>query len=121
MAVDKRKQLTRMLLKKTENGSLEWQESPNDGFFVAFKENSVRISSLERRTGMLFTLSVINNRGEVVETFTDEELDRSEGTEIGAEWYQALRELFELSRRSARGADKVLNEILNELDDGIPF
>ena len=35
------------------------------------------------------------------------------------EWFSKMKELFEIARRTALGSEKILNEILSELD--IPF
>jgi len=63
-------------------------------------------------------MSLVNAVGELADAFTDEELDADEST---SEWFDALKEMHGLAQRYARGADKILNEILSELDDDIPF
>jgi len=60
----------------------------------------------------------------LVETFSDVDLkDSEQRTRAGKTWYILMRDLFENARRKALGADKVLDEIIADLDSAadIPF
>ncbi|MET4717415.1 hypothetical protein ABIF63_001521 [Bradyrhizobium japonicum] len=128
MSLDKPRKLIDVLLRRTKKGEIDWQESlGNDTYQVSFKDNSLQLSvgptKLQGADGLAYTVSVLNSEGDVADRFTDEDLDKDEFGSIGREWYDRLQELHGLARRWARGADKVLDEILREVDDDddIPF
>ena len=52
----------------------------------------------------------------MVETFTDYDLDMEIYGRQDQEYYAVLRDIYEMARRRALGADKVLKEILRDLD-----
>jgi hypothetical protein len=118
----KNRRLLDLLLQRTRDGGLDWQESFNDGFQVSFKDNSVRITHDDQNEhNPVYSLLLLNGNGDVVDRFTDEDLDNEEVGKVGGPSFHKMKELYSLSLRHARGADKVLNEILKELDDDIPF
>ena len=122
MDMEKQARLVRHLFRKTNEDDLEWQTSAAGTFVVSFRNNGVQLRRGD--TGAqspIFFVDLINDQGEVVETFDDEDLDRAATAGTGGEYFQLLGNLFELARRSAMGSDKVLNDLLKELDDEIPF
>jgi hypothetical protein len=119
---DKHGKLIELLLKKTLAGSLEWKTSVlEDRYQISFRDNTVRLHQSESEfVETIVYVELINDEGIVAETVNDEELDRDipRGEHY---WFKQLAALFELSRRSALGSDKILEEILADLDDDIPF
>jgi len=115
------------LIKKTQDRSLEWKTSLLEGRYqISFRDNTVRIHMVDGgddgspfENPMVY-LELINDEGIVAETINDEELDRDIPVEKHF-WFKKMTSLFELARRSALGSDKILDEILTDLDDDVPF
>jgi hypothetical protein len=119
--MEKQAQLTRLLLRKSRKGEIDWRPTIHDNTFqVAFKDNTVRI--VQRDEDPAYAIYVANSEGTVVDHFSYEEL-----TEAGAAlafdetWFTILRDLYDLARRTALGSEKIISDILSELDDEIPF
>jgi hypothetical protein len=119
MSLEKPKKLMEVLLRRTARGEIEWQEGLTDVFQVSFKDNSVLIASHanEREETVTYAVSLLNSEGTVADRFTDEDLDKDEVGHAGGFWFVKLAELYAMARRRARGADKVLDDILKEVDD----
>lgn len=118
MSQDKNKQLVVRLLDRTRRSKIDWKDAVEGGFQVSLSNNTIKLQKSQGRNGIVYTVSLFNAVGELADAFTDEELDADENTGV---WFEALREMHGLAQRYARGADKILNEILSELDDDIPF
>jgi hypothetical protein len=123
MALNKPMRLVKALFDKTQKGEIDWQEGfGRDTFQVSFKDNTVQISTADGRQGGLdYVIQVLNEEGTVVDRFIDEELDNDEGGPPGGSWFRMMKELHNMAMRHARGADKALSAILNEIEDDIPF
>jgi hypothetical protein len=115
----------KQLSKLTESGTIDWKPSINvNTFQVSFRDNTLRITSRPNENEQDFLVQLVNSNGELVETFSDLDLnDSDEPTESRKSWFGILRDLYENARRKALGADKVLDEIIADLDeaDDIPF
>jgi hypothetical protein len=123
VSTEKHGKLVELLVKRTLEGTLEWKISVlDDRYQVSFRDNTVRIyESEDRETGSaVVVIELINELGTVAEAFNDEDLDRdlAKGTHY---WFKQLKRLFETARRSALGSDKILDEILSDLDDDVPL
>jgi hypothetical protein len=117
-AFDKHGKLVEGLLAKSDTSGLEWRATPTDSAFqVSFANSSVRIKEKTTSAGAagLYTIELINEDGQVADSFTDEELDRFFEGKIGAKYFRAMHTLFERARRAALGSDKVLDNILRQL------
>ncbi|ATQ67331.1 hypothetical protein CQW49_05050 [Methylosinus trichosporium OB3b] len=92
-------------------------------FQVSFRDNTVRVTEKENDIGApIYEIELLNGSGEVVESFDDELLDKDDGTNGSIEsWYSIIHELYNTARRTALGAEKVLDEIIADLDDIMPF
>jgi hypothetical protein len=124
MSLEKPRKLMEVLHRRTARGEIEWQEGFTDVFQVSFKDNSVIISSRvdEREEAVTYTIALVNSEGAVADSFTDEDLDKDEFGHTGGSWFTKIAELYAMARRRARGADKLLDDILKEVsDDDIPF
>jgi hypothetical protein len=118
MTTDKHRKLVSLLLSQTRRGKVDWKESVNGGAFqVSFANNSLRISEHETERSIDYVIELINNEGVVVESFADPELE----TDQNQVWFRDMKELYETARRTVLGSEKVLNEIINELEDDLPF
>lgn len=120
MINEKNKRLIERLIERTDAGKIEWKEAADGGFQVSFAQNSINLRTMKGRNGTLYILSLLNAVGEVADSFNDEDLD-ADGDGPGSTWFSKLKQLYNQAQRQVRGADKVLNEILSELDDDIPF
>jgi hypothetical protein len=119
MRYDKEAKLIDLLLERTEANQLEWSVAVEaDEFQVSFADKSVRISRMRTRDGSAidYVIELINEDGNVVDTFRDTNIDRAMTGNTGGPWYKKMRDLYDFARRSALGADKVLDAILNDLD-----
>jgi hypothetical protein len=125
MAYEKQKRLVEILFRRSREGKVEWQTAIVDNAFqVAFRDNTVEIRQLGREIedeyDYRFTLR--NSEGEVAERFTDIELYADVDGEARKQGYMMASDLFEMARRKATGADKIIDSILEDLDDDdIPF
>lgn len=103
-------QLVDLLMQRTASAAAKWEEFPGgDTYITQIGNNSVSIKMHREDVA----ISIYNENGSVVESFTDVTLSNM-GTE-GA--YPKMKELFEMARRNALGADRVLNDILRRLSE----
>lgn len=124
MAIDDHLLLFTRLYERTRAGALAWAETVDENAFsVAFKDFSVHIYPTRGdhdETDYIFQIR--NDNGEVVDQFRDTELaDMFESNDSKFKLYQKVQSLYEIARRSARGADQAVKSILKQLDDDSPF
>jgi hypothetical protein len=121
MAHDDQVMLVNRLSEKTKLGEVEWKQSADENAYqVVLKKNSIKLGRAKPTTNSgnnpLYIIELIDSEGEVVETFTDYDLDMEIHGRQDQEYYAVLRDIYEMARRRALGADKVLKEILRDLD-----
>jgi hypothetical protein len=118
MDYSRHKNLAEMLISKTASNQLVWEPSIKDNTFqVSIRKNTVRISKFDDENPIV--LSIFNQDGDLVEAFDAEEL-RRDGERIvfeGGTWYEALRDLYLQARRTALQSDKIMDEILEGLNE----
>lgn len=118
---DNRLAFAEALVRKTDEGKVAWTTAAGESFKAQIGKNVVSISVDEDEAGnTIFVLTVYDKEGEVVEIIQDDTLSRLSGKS----WRGRLAGLFNTARRNATGADRLINEILEELtkdDDEIPF
>jgi hypothetical protein len=119
MSLEKNRKLMEVLHRRTARGEIEWQEGFGDVYQVSFKDNSVIISSHvgPQGEGPTYNIALVNSEGVIADQFTDEDLDKEEFGHTGSSWFTKIAELYSMARRRARGADKLLDEILKEVSD----
>ena len=122
MSFDKHGHLVESLLDQSHAGALEWKPTARDSAFqVSFRANSLQISENQHpefvEEGVYYMISLINSEGLTVDTFTAADL---RDLPDGKNYWSMMREIYQLARRTALGADKVLKDILGELGY-IPF
>lgn len=117
MASEKHIALVSQLLRQTHDGKLEWEESALSGAFeVAFANYSIRMY----QDNADYWLGILDKTGRLIESFSDVDVRDAEW-EAGNS-YAAFQKLYTMARRVALGAEKALNELLEELDkNDIPF
>jgi hypothetical protein len=119
--MDKLVKLVQMLQRRAASGDLKWEETVQDDYYqTAFPNYVLRIGPRPGRGNDTdYVIQILNANNVVIEEFTDVDIDSH--MEGGGASFGAMRNLHEAARRSAMGADKALDEILNELGDDIPF
>jgi hypothetical protein len=127
MDFSKEKKLVRKLATNTKDGSVDWKPALKPEVFeVSFRDNTLRISaassSIPDSDESDILIQLVNGDGETVDSFTDVDLNNSTDTEVSPNegWYRMMLNLYSFARRRALGADKVMDEIMEALDD-IPF
>lgn len=122
MMYDKHFRLIEKLIRQTKMGKLEWRSAADgNGFQISFRTNAVLIRERNISGSLDYIIDLIDEMGSVVESFTDDELNDAEGISAGGKYFERMGLLLELARRSALGSDKVLDSILDDLGDDIPF
>ncbi|MFN4271511.1 MAG: hypothetical protein ACK4F5_01785 [Aliihoeflea sp.] len=101
-------ELINLLVERTNKNRQNWEEGPRQGsFYTQIGSNSVSIKAVADD----YIITLYNQDGDQVDEISDPTLKQG-GFE---EAYGVMGELFDMARRNALGADKVLNDILNEL------
>ena len=123
MASEKHRKLVETLHRKTAAGKLDWREADlileSDVYQLDLAMNSLRISRSTNSDGDdLIVISLLNGEAKVVESFSDEDIEPDTNDRV---YFRLLRDLYEMAGRRAMGSDKILDDILTELDDDIPF
>ena len=111
-----RDELIRLLIRATEEQSVSWQPTADeDAFRLNSKLGNIRISKPERFDQEMMdsytvrNLSILNDRGRVVEEFAPEQGDETD-----------FDKLFTLARRSAHNTDAILEGMINEFKTKVP-
>ncbi len=117
MSYEKQSKLAKRLYEKTVEGGVDWKSTiTSDVFQVSFKNFTVQIVPDEPEPAD-YSIRIINDSGEVTDSFSDEEMDKLAPFEAPlSSWYLALKDMHERARRYVLGADRALDEILNEID-----
>jgi 3'-phosphoadenosine 5'-phosphosulfate sulfotransferase (PAPS reductase)/FAD synthetase len=119
MSLERNKELVSRLLERTRKKTLDWKEAVDYGFQVSFRNSSIKLQEFNSGgSKSRYLVSLVNAAGELADSFTDTDLDFSE---IEDKWRDALQEIYNLALRYVRGADEVLDNLLAELGDDIPF
>lgn len=118
MSNDPRKKIVESLIERTTDGSLQWNRTPEDILFEAqVGENRISIKFDNAEFETLYSMNIYNKHGDVVEAFSDEDLDAGERGQDGRlVWFPRMKTLYTAARRNALGTDVVMKDILDELD-----
>lgn len=111
-------QLVERLSTKTSVGEIDWKESIAENVFqVALSRNSVRLKREGSATrSPLYTIELVNDVGSIVETVTDAELDSDLHGIMDGPYFALMADMYAAARRRALGADRVLREVLRDLE-----
>ena len=107
--------LMQKLYRRTDAGSVQWEETDIEGVFQApFPEYTVCLS-MQSPDGHVpgsedYVLSILNARGLKIEEVSDVDL-----AEDLADSYEVIRHLYRAARRKAMGVDQALDSILSSL------
>lgn len=111
MADDKLVKLVRGLKKQTDAGRINWEPSDLVGVFqVSYPNYSIRIGVKVRSGGVEdIWISIINDIGDVVESFSDLTLKGMEKP------YDVMASIYAEARRVAMGVNAALDELLIDI------
>lgn len=101
------------LFKRTKSESIDWDVlgDENDVFVTGLADYAV---SLSKSSSNVYRVEIIDDDGRIVDSFSSASIDTPKAKTPA---YTILREMYELARRQALGADKALDDILNALGD----
>jgi hypothetical protein len=125
MSLEKQWKMIQLLAKRTESGYVDWQTTPSaNAFQVSFKDYTLILKEEPgEHDESDYEIILLNEIGEPADKFGDTALFAEFGQDISDRTklpYFLMKKLFADARRKATGADKILDAILNDLDD-IPF
>lgn len=105
MAEPRLAELEKLLLEKTKAGEVQWEKTVTKTVFqAAFAKYTILLSG----SGDSPYLSLLDEDGDIIET-----LSPLSAVNLGA--LNELKELYEMARRRALGADQALDEVLSIL------
>ena len=93
---------------------------PNsDALKASFKTGSILFSRDENfeSNSINYTITILDERGNAVDLFTDDDLSNS----IDPRAFPKMRSLYTDVSRQISGADKLIDDLITELEDDIPF
>ena len=123
MLNDQHIKLVDKISKLTRERKIEWKKSivriPNiigNAYQVSIGNASIRISTRNSpsSTDPDYIITILNGDGEVVESFSDVDLNETGKIETP---FKILQEMYATAGRIALGADIILNDLLGDLDD----
>lgn len=123
--VQKYRSLAEKLYTSTANETLRWQISPfTEELSASLGRYRIILNTGEDAEGSPYVrVDIKDQSDEEVDGFTDNTVSGGSPKIEGPNTYWGLlNDLYTMAYRSAKGADKALDEILNELDNGdVPF
>jgi hypothetical protein len=116
MNYTKRAMIVKKLFRKTVDGCVDWEESfINNGYLTTRDGVSIIIYKDSDDSGSdRYEFRLLNEHGEVVDEFSDEDFDDSD-------MYNFCAELYSIARGYAKGTEQLLDKLLNSLEDDEPF
>ena len=104
---DSYKSILDTLQSQTANGCAKWREGDNKYvFLVSFDRFSIKLADSGMDDRVEYTLSVLNEEGQVIDAFTLSRLDFD---------FESIRTLWDQARRNALGLEDALREIEQQL------
>jgi len=106
----------------TISGKVDWELTEKEGVYQAsYPDFSIRISTQpaiepEPEVFIDYVLSIYNNKGTLLESVTDVELQGEVTTP-----FKTLGEIYESARGYALGLEQTLDSIINSLPEEFPF
>jgi hypothetical protein len=118
----KLKGLVDRLVKATEDGSLAWLLENSETAKTSLNAGTLVISTSYDSSGQdAIQIIVFDKEGRVKLSFDDTALEHTDWDGNKISYYITMRDLLDSALRSARGEDQILDALLKELDDEIPF
>ena len=105
--------LARRLAEATAQRAAQWQLKEPDVYSWAADEGTVTVASRDRDGEPPYELTLFNPSAERVDELSSELLS----DDRPAPWNDALAELYRVARRSALGADDIIDALIDRLRD----
>lgn len=126
---DDLRSLVEGLYSATQSGKIKWAKFSNtDSYISALKASSVEIKGDVNYKGEpVIAVNIYDVSGDQIESFNDDYFIGTRPHTLSYDtYYEAMKALYEMARRSATGADKLIQSILHEIgapvvDDDVPF
>lgn len=117
-------ELIKRLRSNTKKGKVKWEETAIEGVFqTAFPDYVVQVAVRgSSYSGTDYLVRVLDRDGSLVDEVSDPQLE--ELWNPTGEALRTMQDLYTQARRSAKGVDKAIKDILSALDeedDDIPF
>ena len=121
---DQMVELAKRLLRLTLDGKISWDETDKENEFIYSATNNSISISVKNTADMIgrYTLTVLNWRGTMVENLRSGYVKLPNATSFlkEAEWNTVLSDLYAVARKSALQVEKVIGDLLNDLEqDGL--
>lgn len=121
---EKLRELVRILAKKTDRGEISWGTTLNgEGVLTTLKSGHIQIRPDRDDNGEdAIRISIFDESGDIKSTFDDTDINEP-ANEWSKQiiWFGQMKDLLDSAMRSAKGEDEIINAVLNELDDDVPF
>jgi len=120
---EKYRKFVELLYKKTVSKELKWSVGFDSNIFVDIGLNQLLVRTGNNPHGEDLVVFEILNREHVrADIFNDETLIGGGGKPQNFEnWFLLCQAVYDLGMRHATGADDILDDMIMELDDEIPF
>lgn len=118
MAIDNMALLINRIYEKTKTGSVEWTEEASGAYSLKLRNNKISIAQYHdadsdpEYSDPDYIVSIFDRNGVWIESIGDMEI-----SEALPNAFKLMQSIYRDARRSARGFNDVVNELLNELDD----
>lgn len=118
---EKMVRLAESLLAGTRDGKVAWTPTDSENEYLCTgTRSSVTIESYEDRDGdRVSTLSLLNNRGTVVDSLKSAFISNGPSSYTSESWNQTLEDLFYAARRVAHNVDDALDAMFADIEKGI--
>ena len=103
--------LCERLADATRAGGAEWRREGEDLFVWQAGQGSVTVGSRDKDGEPPYQLIVVNADGEKLEELTSQLVDNDRP----AEWNEPLADLYRAARRTALGADEIIEALIEAL------
>lgn len=130
-STDQLRSLVEGLYLATVRGSMRWIAVQNsNSFLTSLNHGRLELAEDENEKGEpLFIVNIYNSDGALVDSFNDEIMRGLRPSTLSeSNYFDAMRNMFSLAKRSATGADKIIKGIIDEIgaptidsDDDVPF
>ncbi|MBN9983820.1 hypothetical protein HFO68_29305 [Rhizobium laguerreae] len=110
MTLESRIELIKAVHQKTVEEKLNWEVGPtSNSFYVKIGENAISVREIKDD----YIIQLFNSDGEIVEEVADPEFSAAGYSTA----FTLLRELFSMAKRNAYGSDRVVSNILSDLNN----
>lgn len=119
--IEKYRRLVDLLIERTIENKLEWRWDKSRRSSTAWLGGTALIISEDQNQNHddLYTVSILNTNGEILETFTDETISVPyEQMTDESNYFKKLQTCYTLIHKRATGADVALDNILKDLESG---